>query len=419
MRFFVSLFVLAMMAQAHDAPAQVTVHLHVRPSGRTMQVLARIPLEAVRDVDFPVVEGRYLDVSALGPRLAGLAKIWVADPLAFYEDGVPVGAARVVATQISLESDRSFATYEQAEAHLRAPLPANSEKLFWKQVFFDVALEYPIRNTRASFHIRPGFADLGERVNTVLHFGERTFLLSGDQEVFPLDPSWFEAAWLFVRLGFFHILDGVDHLLFLLCLVIPCRQFRTLVGVVTAFTVAHSLTLLASALGMAPDVLWFPPFVELAIAASIVYLALANIVGSTGSHAWALAFGFGLVHGFGFSFALRESMQFAGSHVVAALLAFNVGVELGQLLALAVMVPVIVLLFRHVVAERMGTILLSALIAHTGWHWMWERAEQLRKCTFAMPLFNAVTLALALRWMIVLMILWGGYWLVRRWQRVS
>lgn len=418
-RFCILLVLLAASAPAHDAPAQVTVHLHVRPLGQRMHVLVRVPLEAVRDVDFPLVDGRYLDVAALGPRLPGLAKIWVADRIALYADGMPLGAPRVAATQISYESDRSFSTYEQAEARLRAPLPANSENLVWKQVFFDVELEFPLRTGEASFHIRPAFAELGERVDTVLHFGERTFLLSGDQEVFPLDPSWFEAARLFVRLGFFHILEGMDHLLFLCCLVIPCRRFRTLAGVVTAFTLAHSLTLIASALGMAPDALWFPPFVELAIAASIVYLALANIVGNGGSHAWTLAFGFGLVHGFGFSFALRESLQFAGSHLAAALLAFNVGVELGQLLALAVMVPAIVLLFRHVVAERMGTVILSALIAHTGWHWMWERAGQLRKYTFTMPLFNAVTMALALRWMIVLLLLWGAYWWVRRRRGVS
>ena len=93
--------------------------------------------------------------------------------------------------------------------------------------------------------------------------------------------------------GFVHILDGTDHLLFLLCLVIPFRRLRPLVLVVTAFTVAHSITLIASAFGLAPDALWFPPLVETLIAASIVYMALENIVGSERlrQSRWMIAFG--------------------------------------------------------------------------------------------------------------------------------
>src|SRR5215467_4578883 len=161
----------------------------------------------------------------------------------------------------------------------------------------------------------------------------------------------------FIAIGFQHILEGTDHLLFLLCLVIPFRRFRALIPVVTAFTAAHSITLIASAYGLAPNTGWFPPLIETLIAASIVYMALENIVGGATVHRrWMIAFGFGLVHGFGFSFALRETLQFAGSHLLASLLSFNIGVELGQLLVLLLLIPVLEVLFRHVVAERMGTI---------------------------------------------------------------
>ena len=151
--------------------------------------------------------------------------------------------------------------------------------------------------------------------------------------------------------------------------------------VVTAFTVAHSITLIASAYGLVPDRLWFPPLIETLIAASIVYMALENIVGaSTNRRRWMVAFGFGLVHGFGFSFALRENLQFAGSHLLTSLLAFNFGVELGQLAVLAAATSRYSnLFFRFVVDERMGTIILSALVAHTGWHWMIERFDHLRQ----------------------------------------
>src|SRR5204863_893242 len=162
----------------------------------------------------------------------------------------------------------------------------------------------------------------------------------------------------------------IDHLLFLFCLVIPFRRFRALIPVVTSFTVAHSITLIASAYNLGPDALWFPPLVETLIAASIVYMALENIVGATSvQRRWIIAFGFGLVHGFGFSFALRQTLQFAGSHLLTSLLSFNLGVELGQILVLLLMIPALEILFKRVVAERMGTIILQAIVAHTAWHW--------------------------------------------------
>ncbi len=206
----------------------------------------------------------------------------------------------------------------------------------------------------------------------------RAFEYAGDPGLVQLDPSWRQAALTFVRLGFFHILDGIDHLLFLACLVIPFRKPKQLLAIVTSFTVAHSITLIASAFNLAPSAAWFPPLIEVLIAASIVYMAVENIAGSPSVHQrWMVTFGFGLVHGFGFSFALHETLQFAGSHLVASLLAFNVGVELGQVLVLAILVPVLVLLFRYAVAERRGTVVLSAMIAAVGVWWMAERAVAL------------------------------------------
>jgi hypothetical protein len=173
--------------------------------------------------------------------------------------------------------------------------------------------------------------------------------------------------------------------------------------------VAHSITLAASAFGLAPDALWFPPLVETLIAVSILYMALENVVGSSVRRRWVIAFVFGLVHGFGFSFALRETLQFAGDHLVMALLSFNAGVELGQLLALAVLVPALDLLFRHGLAEKAGTLILSALVAHTAWHWMAERWERLSK--FPIPAFDASTLASAMRWLMAILVVGAAIWM--------
>ncbi len=101
------------------------------------------------------------------------------------------------------------------------------------------------------------------------------------------------------------------------------------------------------------------------------------ILGVGQERRWTAAFGFGLVHGFGFSFALSESLQFAGSHLVTSLLAFNVGVELGQLLVLLLLIPLLDFVFRRLPNERLGTILISALIVHTAWHWTGDRGSDL------------------------------------------
>jgi hypothetical protein len=126
---------------------------------------------------------------------------------------------------------------------------------------------------------------------------------------------------------------------------------------------------------------------------------------------WIVTFGFGLIHGFGFSFALRDSLQLAGSHVLTSLLSFNVGVEIGQVLVLVVTIPALNGLFR-VVPARMGAIVLSAIVAHTGWHWMTERGALLAQYTFEWPVFDLAFLDLMLRWMMVAVGLAAVAWLI-------
>ncbi len=396
---------------AHEIPNDVTARLRFEPSGSKLRLYIRVPLKTMRDMEFPE-QGRtgFLDLDQLAPRLPDAVTLWLSNFITIHEDGAPLPKPQLAATRISLPSDRDFDM-------TRPPLP-NSANVVWNQVNLDVLLQYPIRSDRASFSIRPGLEKLGERVVVALVFAPpgsapRTFEFEGDHGLVPLDPQWHQAAVRFVKLGFFHILDGADHLLFLICLVLPVRRLRPLVFVVSAFTLAHSITLIASAYDLAPTSLWFPPLIETLIAASIVFVALENIVvqGLVGQPLLAAAgfpagffaaLGFGLIHGFGFSFALRETLQFAGAHHLSALLAFNAGVELGQLLVLAIILPLLAVFFRRVAAERVGTIILSALVAHTGWHWMLERWETFRK--FHVEL-SAALIANSMRWLIVVLIL--------------
>jgi hypothetical protein len=400
---------------AHEVPAGVAVQAYVRPVGRTLRLLVRVPLEAMRDIDFPMTGPGYLLLDRVDSYLREAARLWIADYVQLYEGDVALGAEKLVAARVSLPSDRSFTSWDGALAHVTGPpLPADT-RIIWKQALLDVLFEVPIASEASRFSIDPALAHLGVETVSVIHFlppsgGERVFEYRGNPGVVRLDPRWSQAALRFVRLGFLHILDGFDHLLFILCLVVPFRRLRGLLPIVTAFTVAHSITLIAAAAGLAPGALWFPPLIETLIAASIVYMALENIVGARQERRWLIAFGFGLVHGFGFSFALRESLQFAGSHLLSALLSFNVGVELGQIFVLLVAIPVLDWLFRRVVAERMGTIILSALIAHTAWHWMTARGAQLLQYDFTAPPVSPALVVMALRWAMLLLVCVGAAW---------
>lgn len=409
--------------EAHDIPNDVTVQAFVKPAGDRLSLLVRVPLMAMRDIDFPKRGPGYLDLDRAEPYLRDAATLWVSDAIQLYEGDALLPKPHVADARASLQSDRSFSSYEQALAHITGPrLPKNTE-VVWNQSLLDVLFEYPIHSDRSDFSIRLKFDTLALRVVTVLRFLPptgvvRAFEFTDDPGLVRLDPRWHQAALRFVELGFGHILDGTDHLLFLFCLVIPFRRFRGLIPIVTAFTVAHSITLIASAYNLAPDALWFPPLIETLIAASIVYMALENIVGgATVGRRWMIAFGFGLVHGFGFSFALRQTLQFAGSHMLTSLLSFNVGVELGQLLVLLLLIPLLEALFRFAVAERIGTIILSAIVAHTAWHWMTERWERLRQFPIQWPAIHAALLASVFRWLMLLVGVAGLLWLIFTWLR--
>jgi hypothetical protein len=417
-----ALLVLGFAASAHDIPNDVTVQAFLKPEGTQARLLVRVPMKAMRDVEFPERPPGFLDFERLDRVLQDAATLWISDWIELYENDSLLPKPRVVAVRASLESDRSFASYVGALAHLTGPRLTNATTVVWNQTLLDVWFDYPIQSERSNFSIHPRLDRLGIRVVTVLRFlppsagGDRpvrAFEFIGDPGLVRLDPRWYQAAARFVAGGFEHILSGTDHLLFLFALVIPYRRFRALIPIVTAFTVAHSITLIASAYDLAPSALWFPPLIETLIAASIVYMALENITGTSNVHRrWIIAFGFGLVHGFGFSFALRETLQFAGSHLLTSLLSFNVGVELGQLLVLVILIPVLELLFRFVVAERMGTIILSAFVTHTGWHWMLDRGDKLFQYRFQWPEFNAAFLATLLHWLMAIIGLGGLVWLV-------
>jgi len=408
---------------AHDLPGTVSLLVYVKPQDQQLLVLTRVPMEALTEVQFPVRGPGYLDLEHADSALKDAAQMYVTHGLKVFADGVALEAGQLLKARVALPGDKSFVDFASALATVNSAPLGNNADLYWKQAALDVLVAYPIASERAKFAIESSLARISSNTHTVLRFvapggTERIFNFVGDPGRVVLDPGWWYATYRFVELGFFHILDGIDHILFLLCLVIPTRSVRALVPAITAFTVAHSITLISSALGLTPTTLWFAPLIETLIALSVFYMAAENVFGIHLQKRWLLVFAFGLIHGFGFSFILADRMQFAGEHLVSALLAFNIGVELGQLAVLIVAVPLLGLFFRYIArvasdrlsSERIGAIALSALVAHSAWHWLAERTEKLLRYSWQTPTFDAVFFVAALRWGMVLLGTAGVIW---------
>ena len=173
----------------------------------------------------------------------------------------------------------------------------------------------------------------------------------------------------FAMLGLEHIFTGYDHLAFLLGLLLATTTLLSLAKVVTSFTVAHSVTLALATFGI---VALPARLIESLIALSIAYIAIENFMGKTLVHRWKITFLFGLVHGFGFSNVLRE-MELTRRTLAVSLFSFNIGVEVGQLIFVALLFPLVLYLGqsrwkKHVVAGA------SVAIMSLGFYWFIQRA---------------------------------------------
>ncbi|MER6947997.1 HupE/UreJ family protein [Nonomuraea sp. NPDC000554] len=179
-------------------------------------------------------------------------------------------------------------------------------------------------------------------------------------------------VWEFFLLGAEHLAFGLDHVLFLLALLIGARRLRDVVVTASAFTAAHSITFLLAALGVVdvPGAI-----VEPVIAASIIIVALANLLGrdedKLGKWRLPIVFAFGLIHGLGFAGAL--DIDESGSwELLLSLLSFNLGIEVTQLVIVAVLFPLLVLV-RRTSAARWAVVALSVPIVGVSLYWFLDR----------------------------------------------
>ncbi len=407
-------------ATGHEIPNDITIQAFLKPEGHRLHLLVRIPLTAMRDFNFPE-KGRdpYLDINGTAAMLPSAATLWVSDFIEVYEGDTKLGKPTVAATQLSLLSDRSFASYEQALAHVTGPPLPEDTNVVWNQTMLDAVLEYPIESDQSRFSVNPdGWWRLGLRVLTVFRFvapngAVRAFEFLDAPGLVRMDPRWYQAALNFVHLGFLHILG---------------RHRSSAVPVlpgdpVPPFPLAdpHRHVVHGGAFHHADRFRLQPGAGRAVVPAAdrnsdrgVDRLHGARKHRRRSHRASPLDDHVRVRTGARLRLLVRSAADAAVRRLAHADLAavVQLGVELGQLLVLVLLIPVLEVLFRFVVAERMGTIILSALVAHTGWHWMIDRGEVLSRFRFQWPVIDAAFLASLLRWLMAVVALAGLMWLV-------
>lgn len=286
-----------------------------------------------------------------------------------------------------------FNTLEEAQA-ATAPgpgYPPNAPEVDAAYVVVDAHLLYPPMASASALRVSSTLDNrvLGQpEVQSILvdHADGRSVVYRASgalREPLTVNPSAWEAAITFTRAGIDHIVGGPDHLLFVLCLALGAPTLALLAWRVTGFTLGHCVTLVAGFFGYVPQAAWFVPAVETAVAGSIALAAAAALRSMSRAPLLALTAAVGLVHGLGFSFALRQMLQLDGPHLAVSLGAFNVGVELGQIgFALGAWVLIAWLATRATGWHRPVRVSIACACIAIAGLWMVERGA---------PIFTAVT----------------------------
>ena len=332
------------------------IHIVETPEG--LRVLMRLPMVyaladvAERDAEGQVqaapyartvdtAEGRfhYLDAIRLHADPQGLAElVGAGHVLQINRQSLK---ARVAGLRLWAAGEQPpFASLEEAEAVFARPFVLPPPETYVGDTVVDVELHYPTESEVGTYRLhstlRPVADGADQTANLILDYvgtraRPRLFRIRGLLDA-PVDlgQSLFAALGSFTRHGIHHILSGADHVLFVVCLVLGAIGWA-LIARITGFTVGHSLTLALGFFGLTPEGAWFIPLVELLIAASVVYAGTAAWFGRSRLTATPLTIALGLLHGLGFSFILRDLLPLDSGHLWPSLLAFNIGVELGQI----------------------------------------------------------------------------------------
>jgi hypothetical protein len=302
----------------------------------------------------------YIDPDALRANPNGLGH-FAAEGFQFTADGKTLAATVEQVRAHPVGSQPPFATQDEARAAFADPTgyPADAAPAYVGNVVVDIILRYnaggPVYDYTVSSQLDPGLPGQDKTANLILDYGPddtKVFRARGLlTEPVRISRSIWAAIFTFIQEGVRHILEGLDHVLFVLCLVLGATGLNSLVWRATGFTIGHSVTLSAGFFGFVPSGAWFIPAVETGIALSIIYAAAIAVVARPGRGqlvTFLVTMAIGLLHGLGFSFVLQEILKVESPNIWQSLLAFNLGVEAGQLLIILIAWP----LFRLV--ERLS-----------------------------------------------------------------
>ncbi len=334
----------------------------------------------------------YVDVEQLGRSTEGLALL-AGQGLDLSIDGEMVNAAVENIRIYRNGTQPGFATLEEARNAFRQPpsFTRFEQGVYVGDTTVDVLLRYTSENAvyryALSSNLDPGLPDQDSTANLILDYspsGVQVFRARGLlHEPVVVTRSVFDAVVTFIMEGVKHIIEGLDHVLFVICLVLGAMHLKPLLWRVTGFTVGHSITLSMGFFGFVPSAAWFVPAVETGIALSIIYVAVVAVIPRMQQQKgeWAVV-GItgliGLLHGLGFSFVLHNILQVTSPDIWKSLLAFNLGVEIGQLLIVTGAGLVFYLINRlGDTAAKINRYLVACICAVIASYWVIERGNMI------------------------------------------
>ena len=377
---------------AHDVPDLVNVAVFFKPQNGRLQILVRVPSNAFIDFQFPVLDATWLDLSQSEAIAAAAVKVWVADRLSLFENGIALPKPTIVKTRISRMNDPFFGSFDDALIHTSGPrLPADA-LVTQDQGVVDALLEVPITSASSQFSYEPLFGRLGVLVNSTVTFvrpdGQlRTFHFEGDPETFDLDPVRSDALTHFMQTGVAHFVRDDGYLLAALCVGLiflgrfaPTMPFALMLAAIEAFT-------LMACVRWTPSAAWLPPLCGALSAAAVAYLGTEAIVGGDGRR-MGLGVGAGLIFGASFWSGVQPLLQYAGAHPLAAGFGFAVGVVVSQLIALALASALVKGALRLSRAPRAIVIITAAVVIHISWRRMMDRTGALTLVPFDLPRYS-------------------------------
>lgn len=289
---------------------------------------------------------------------------------------------RVVA--YPLNKQKPFSTLNEAESSLSSDVyNSDYKEAFIGDTIIDIELVYSTNKKIKKYTIQsllnPGLPKQEETANLIIDHRNKKpniYRITGllDKSV-NITNSAIKAFSTFVVNGFIHILEGYDHILFILCLIVGAQNLKSLFWRITGFTIGHSITISFGFFNIILNYLWFIPFIETTIAISIVYAAFLALWGKEHKNIILITGLIGLLHGFGFSFILSEILSIDSMNLWQSLLGFNVGVEFGQLLIAVIVWPCLWYFgkkFPMYQSHLRWTILLPCILI--GSLWVGERA---------------------------------------------